>query len=103
MGLRPDRRGTCRDRRGGAARHGIASATQIQGKELSFNNLNDTDAALELICEFDAAVGPAVAIIKHANPCGVGIDDAMSEAFLKARATDPISAFGELYSEDLSG
>jgi phosphoribosylaminoimidazolecarboxamide formyltransferase/IMP cyclohydrolase len=55
----------------GSARPGVATATQLQGKELSYNNINDTDAAYELVAEFDPAAGPAVAIIKHANPCGV--------------------------------
>lgn len=72
-------------------RPGVASAEQIQGKELSFNNLNDTDAAYELVAEFDR---PAVAIIKHANPCGVAIGESVSEAYLKALSCDPVSAFG---------
>ena len=58
--------------RSGEARPGVATARQVQGKELSYNNLNDTDAAYELVAEFDAAKHAAVAIIKHANPCGVG-------------------------------
>ncbi len=73
------------------SRPGVASAEQIQGKELSFNNLNDTDAAYELIAEFDQ---PAVAIIKHANPCGVAVGETILEAYLKALACDPVSAFG---------
>ncbi|HSO42614.1 MAG TPA: bifunctional phosphoribosylaminoimidazolecarboxamide formyltransferase/IMP cyclohydrolase [Rhodospirillales bacterium] len=73
------------------SRPGVASARQIQGKELSFNNLNDTDAAFELAAEF---AGPAVAIIKHANPCGVAVADSLGEAYAKALATDPVSAFG---------
>lgn len=75
----------------GAPRVGAASATQVQGKELSYNNLNDTNAAFELVAEFDA---PTVAIIKHANPCGVATDDNILEAYKKARACDPTSAFG---------
>jgi phosphoribosylaminoimidazolecarboxamide formyltransferase/IMP cyclohydrolase len=75
----------------GAARPGVASAQQLQGKELSFNNINDTDAAYELVAEFDT---PAVAIIKHANPCGVATGSSMAEAYAKALACDPISAFG---------
>ncbi|MCW5698708.1 MAG: bifunctional phosphoribosylaminoimidazolecarboxamide formyltransferase/IMP cyclohydrolase [Rhodospirillales bacterium] len=75
----------------GVTRPGVATAVQIQGKELSFNNLNDTDAAFELVSEFD---GPAVAIIKHANPCGVAMADALTEAYIKALACDPVSAFG---------
>ena len=77
-----------------ATRPGVATATQIQGKALSYNNLNDTDAAFELVAEFDPAAAPAVAIIKHANPCGVAIDDDMTKAYLKALACDPVSAFG---------
>jgi len=73
------------------ARPGVASATQIQGKELSYNNLNDTDAAFELAAEFS---GSAVAIIKHANPCGAAEGDTVLEAYKKAFACDPVSAFG---------
>jgi phosphoribosylaminoimidazolecarboxamide formyltransferase / IMP cyclohydrolase len=76
---------------GGTKRPGIATATQLQGKELSFNNLNDTDAAYECVAEFEP---PAVAIIKHANPCGVATGTDLREAFLKALACDPVSAFG---------
>jgi phosphoribosylaminoimidazolecarboxamide formyltransferase/IMP cyclohydrolase len=76
---------------GGPARAGVATAEQIQGKELSYNNLNDTDAAFELVSEFE---GPACAIIKHANPCGVGLGADLSEAYSKALTCDPISAFG---------
>ncbi|MEQ1932229.1 MAG: bifunctional phosphoribosylaminoimidazolecarboxamide formyltransferase/IMP cyclohydrolase, partial [Parvularculaceae bacterium] len=65
------------------ARPGVASARQIQGKELSYNNLNDTDAAYELVAEFDEAT-PAVAIIKHANPCGVALGGSLSEAYERA-------------------
>src|SRR5690606_20861596 len=72
-------------------RPGIATATQIQGKELSYNNLNDTDAAFELVSEFDRT---AVAIIKHANPCGVAVADSLVEAWQKALRCDPVSAFG---------
>jgi phosphoribosylaminoimidazolecarboxamide formyltransferase/IMP cyclohydrolase len=76
---------------GGAARPGIAGAEQIQGKELSFNNLNDTDAAFELVAEFDR---PAIAIIKHANPAGVAESDSLATAYASALACDPVSAFG---------
>jgi phosphoribosylaminoimidazolecarboxamide formyltransferase/IMP cyclohydrolase len=76
---------------GGTKRPGIATATQLQGKELSFNNLNDTDAAYECVAEFEP---PAVAIIKHANPCGVATGTDLRDAFLKALACDPVSAFG---------
>jgi phosphoribosylaminoimidazolecarboxamide formyltransferase/IMP cyclohydrolase len=79
---------------GGASRPGVATATQIQGKELSYNNLNDTDAAYELVAEFDPAEAAAVAIIKHANPCGVAVADTLAEAYAKALACDPVSAFG---------
>lgn len=75
-------------------RAGIATARQIQGKELSYNNLNDTDAAFELISEFDPKSGPAVAIIKHANPCGVAKAETLAEAYRRALTCDPTSAFG---------
>ncbi len=75
----------------GKARPGIATARQLQGKELSYNNLNDTDAAFELAAEFD---GPAVAIIKHANPCGVAIGTDMLSAYKAALSCDPVLAFG---------
>ncbi|MFO1152840.1 MAG: bifunctional phosphoribosylaminoimidazolecarboxamide formyltransferase/IMP cyclohydrolase [Rhodospirillales bacterium] len=75
----------------GDTRPGVATAEQIQGKELSYNNLNDTDAAYELIAEFDR---PGVAVIKHANPCGVAEDDDLPRAWRKALACDPIAAFG---------
>ena len=75
-------------------RYGVATLTQHQGKELSYNNLNDTDAAFELVAEFDSLTAPAVAIIKHANPCGVAIGRTVKEAYLKALACDPVSAFG---------
>lgn len=74
-------------------RPGAALATQVQGKELSYNNLNDTDAAFELVAEFDPA-RPAVAIIKHANPCGVATGENVVEAYNRALACDPTSAFG---------
>jgi len=75
----------------GEARPGVATAAQLQGKELSFNNYNDTDAAFELVAEFDAT---ACAIIKHANPCGCAQGASVKEAYLKALACDPVSAFG---------
>lgn len=78
----------------GDKRPGVALATQIQGKELSYNNLNDTDAAYELVAEFDPHITSAVAIIKHANPCGVATGATLKEAYLKAFACDPTSAFG---------
>src|SRR5205814_6379809 len=72
-------------------RPGVASARQVQGKELSYNNYGDTDAAFELVAEFTE---PAVAIIKHANPCGVAIGASLRAAWDRALACDPISAFG---------
>ena len=78
----------------GDRRPGVATATQHQGKELSYNNLNDTDAAFELVGEFAPAAGCAVAIIKHANPCGVALGATLAEAYRKALACDPVSAFG---------
>jgi len=75
-------------------RPGVATAVQIQGKELSYNNLNDTDAAYELVAEFDPDKTAGVAIIKHANPCGVACGSELSEAYLKALRCDPVSAFG---------
>lgn len=74
-------------------RFGVATAKQIQGKELSYNNINDTDAAFELVSEF-AAGTPAVAIIKHANPCGVATGATAADAYNKAFACDTTSAFG---------
>jgi phosphoribosylaminoimidazolecarboxamide formyltransferase / IMP cyclohydrolase len=76
------------------SRFGVATATQVQGKELSYNNLNDADAAYELVAEFDPGASAAVAIIKHANPCGVAIAGTLKEAYAKALACDPESAFG---------
>ena len=75
----------------GEKRPGVASAIQIQGKELSYNNINDTDAAYELVAEFDT---PACAIIKHANPCGVALGKDCLDAYSKALVCDPVSAFG---------
>src|SRR5438132_1129616 len=72
-------------------RLGAATARQLQGKELSYNNYADTDAAFELVAEF---AEPAVAIIKHANPCGVALGAGLHEAWVKALACDPVSAFG---------
>jgi phosphoribosylaminoimidazolecarboxamide formyltransferase/IMP cyclohydrolase len=75
-------------------RPGVVAARQVQGKELSFNNVNDTDAAFELVAEFDSGRTAAVAIIKHANPCGVAEAPTLREAYEKALACDPVSAFG---------
>jgi phosphoribosylaminoimidazolecarboxamide formyltransferase/IMP cyclohydrolase len=79
---------------GGARRAGVATARQVQGKELSYNNINDTDAAYECVAEFDPARTPAVVIVKHANPCGVAEAKTLVEAYRKALACDPTSAFG---------
>jgi phosphoribosylaminoimidazolecarboxamide formyltransferase/IMP cyclohydrolase len=75
-------------------RPGIASATQLQGKELSYNNINDADAALDCLSEFAAAETPACVIVKHANPCGVALGATSRDAYDKALACDPVSAFG---------
>ncbi|MBL6957542.1 MAG: bifunctional phosphoribosylaminoimidazolecarboxamide formyltransferase/IMP cyclohydrolase [Rhodospirillales bacterium] len=75
----------------GEQRPGVATAAQVQGKELSYNNLNDTDAAFELVAEFPET---ACAIIKHANPCGVATAPSLVEAYQKALACDTESAFG---------
>ncbi len=75
----------------GEARPGVATARQLQGKALSYNNINDTDAAFELVSEFEQ---PAVAIIKHANPCGVAEGNSLEEAYALALRCDPVSAFG---------
>ena len=78
----------------GSARPGVATAVQHQGKELSYNNINDTDAAFELVAEFDPADGPACAIIKHANPCGVARGATLLDAYRAAYHCDQTSAFG---------
>ncbi len=78
----------------GEQRPGVAAARQLQGKALSYNNINDTDAAFELVSEFDAARSATVAIIKHANPCGVASAATLGEAWDRALACDPVSAFG---------
>ncbi len=75
-------------------RAGVATARQLQGKELSYNNIADTDAAFELVAEFDPKAGAAVAIIKHANPCGVALGSDLKTAYLRALECDPVSAFG---------
>ncbi len=75
----------------GSKRPGVVTAKQLQGKELSYNNLNDTDAAFELVSEFEE---PTVAIIKHANPCGIAIGETPLEAYKQALLCDPVSAFG---------
>ena len=75
-------------------RFGVATARQAQGKQLSYNNLNDTDAAYECVAEFDAARTAAVVIVKHANPCGVAEGGNLVDAYRKALRCDPVSAFG---------
>ena len=75
----------------GEKRPGVSTAIQVQGKELSYNNLNDTDAAFELAAEF---IDPAVVIVKHANPCGVAQGKSLLDAWGRALACDPVSAFG---------
>jgi phosphoribosylaminoimidazolecarboxamide formyltransferase/IMP cyclohydrolase len=72
-------------------RDGVGTAVQVQGKELSFNNINDTDAAFECVAEFDE---PAVVIVKHANPCGVASAGSLAAAWDGALRCDPVSAFG---------
>ncbi len=78
----------------GEDRKGVSTAVQLQGKKLSFNNINDTDAAFEMAGEFDPDKMAAVVIVKHANPCGVAVAKTLKEAYLKALACDPVSAFG---------
>jgi len=78
----------------GSSGFGVGTATQHQGKELSYNNINDTDAAFELVAEFDPTDGPACAIIKHANPCGVARSATMLGAYKAAFDTDNVSPFG---------
>jgi phosphoribosylaminoimidazolecarboxamide formyltransferase/IMP cyclohydrolase len=80
--------------RTGEPRFGVATARQMQGKQLSYNNINDTDAAYECVAEFDPVRTAACAIIKHANPCGVAEGASLIEAYRKALACDPVSAFG---------
>jgi phosphoribosylaminoimidazolecarboxamide formyltransferase/IMP cyclohydrolase len=75
----------------GSGRPGAATARQLQGKALSYNNLMDADAALALVAEFDE---PAAAVIKHATPCGVALGATAVEAYVRARDADPVSAFG---------
>ena len=78
----------------GERRPGLATAVQHQGKQLSYNNLGDADAAIELIAEFDPKLAPAVAIIKHANPCGVALGKTYAQAYARAFRCDPVSPFG---------
>jgi len=78
----------------GSTRPGVATARLHQGKQLSYNNINDTDAAFELIGEFASDGEAACAIIKHANPCGVATGSSLAQAYQKALACDSVSAFG---------
>jgi phosphoribosylaminoimidazolecarboxamide formyltransferase/IMP cyclohydrolase len=78
----------------GDRRPGVATARQLQGKQLSYNNIADADAAYELVAEFDPAASAAIAIIKHANPCGVAVAPSLAEAYRLAFRSDPVSAFG---------
>ena len=82
----------------GGTRPGVATATQLQGKPLSYNNLNDTDAAFELAAEF---TDPTIAIIKHANPCGVASAADLATAWQNALAADPVSAFGGIVAANM--
>ena len=75
-------------------RFGVSTARQVQGKQLSYNNLNDTDAAYECVAEFDPQRTAACVIVKHANPCGVAEGESLLDAYRKALACDPVSAFG---------
>ncbi len=81
---------------GGETRPGVAAAEQIQGKALSYNNLNDTDAAFEAVAEFEATESgqAAAVIVKHANPCGIALGATQAQAYAKALACDPVSAYG---------
>ncbi|MBB4230710.1 bifunctional phosphoribosylaminoimidazolecarboxamide formyltransferase/IMP cyclohydrolase [Rhizobium mongolense] len=78
----------------GEKRPGVSTAMLLQGKQLSYNNINDTDAAYELVAEFLPEKAPACAIIKHANPCGVATGPSLVEAYKRALACDSVSAFG---------
>jgi phosphoribosylaminoimidazolecarboxamide formyltransferase/IMP cyclohydrolase len=75
-------------------RPGVATARQLQGRQLSYNNINDTDAAYECVAEFDPVRSAACVIVKHANPCGVAESDDLVAAYRRALACDPVSAFG---------
>jgi phosphoribosylaminoimidazolecarboxamide formyltransferase/IMP cyclohydrolase len=75
-------------------RPGVSGSRQVQGKQLSYNNINDTDAAYECVAEFDPARTAACVIVKHANPCGVAEGASLLNAYRKALACDPVSAFG---------
>lgn len=83
--------------RDGSQRFGLATAKQLQGKALSYNNLNDTEAAFEAVAELD---GPSIVIVKHANPCGVASAPTLLEAWEKALRCDPVSAFGGIVASN---
>ncbi len=85
----------------GPATPGVAQAIQVQGKELSYNNLNDANAAIELLAEFRNGP-PTVVIVKHANPCGVATGDTLVEAWTKALKCDSVSAFGGIVAVNRS-
>jgi len=80
---------------------GLPQAEQVQGKELSYNNYNDANAAIELVAEFTGA-GPTVVIVKHANPCGVATAPSLFEAWQAALACDPVSAFGGIVATNVA-
>jgi phosphoribosylaminoimidazolecarboxamide formyltransferase / IMP cyclohydrolase len=86
-------------------RKGVAHAKQIQGKDLSYNNINDADAALACLAEFANAGEAACVIVKHANPCGVAVGATLAEAYRKALRCDPVSAFGGIlaFNQSLDG
>jgi phosphoribosylaminoimidazolecarboxamide formyltransferase/IMP cyclohydrolase len=86
----------------GSPRPGVATARQLQGKELSYNNINDTDAAYELAAEFAPAEGPACVIVKHANPCGVARGATPLAAYLAAYDCDRTSAYGGIVALNVS-
>lgn len=83
-------------------RRGVTSATLCQGKPLSYNNVNDTDAAFECVSEFDPQEAATVVIVKHANPCGVATAQTLLAAYEKAKACDPVSAFGGIIAVNRS-
>jgi phosphoribosylaminoimidazolecarboxamide formyltransferase / IMP cyclohydrolase len=85
-------------------RIGVLDASQVQGKELSYNNINDTDAALEALSEFESHQAACV-IVKHANPCGVAIAATIADAYRQALVCDPVSAFGGIiaFNQKLDG
>jgi len=83
----------------GPAEHGIAQAEQVQGTELSYNNLNDANAALDLVSEFRDGP-PSIVIVKHANPCGVATRDNLLDAWKEALACDSVSAFGGIVASN---